>query len=166
MKFEVTTIIDAPPHKVQEVLLDLAKYPDWNPMIKAVTGTSKAWTATVNENLTIWVITIAGVRVPLVVKCLAATEPTPGQKRYELSWSGNAVFDAVLKGTHSFVSEAYNDPETKTLKTKFIHTEVFEGLAQLPTTLVAPYVPESMTAQSRYVDFNDALKKRVETYRE
>ncbi|KAJ3195904.1 hypothetical protein HDU67_004193 [Dinochytrium kinnereticum] len=168
-RIERVTIINATPQRVHEILLDMAKYPDWNPMITSVTGTPKPWTAEVGGPITIWVKTPLGITTPLpcTVKSATPLTPTPTPEHYDLTWEGQFLYGVIVKGTHSFISERYVDETDKTVKTRFVHREVFTGAVTIPAGLVGGLVPSvGGIAGKPYEEFNEALKRRAETWKD
>jgi hypothetical protein len=79
--------IAAPADKIWDVLVDLEKYPDWNPMFKTATGS-----VSVDQMLTISVRSQKLVMTPTILVA------TPGQ---ELRWLGSiGGFPGMLDGNH------------------------------------------------------------------
>ncbi|KAI8841341.1 hypothetical protein BC829DRAFT_402721 [Chytridium lagenaria] len=139
---QVVTIIDAAPSRVHEILLDMAKYPDWNPMITSITGTRKPWTAEVGGPITVWAKTpLATAPLPCTVTSATPLSPPPTPELYDLTWEGTLLYGLAIRGVHSFISEAIK--EDGKVKTKFTHRETFTGVATIPFYAVGSVVPSS-----------------------
>ncbi|KAJ3327206.1 hypothetical protein HDU76_012229 [Blyttiomyces sp. JEL0837] len=163
MKIERVTKIVAPASRVHSILLDVAKYPDWCPMLKAVTGTPQPWTIVKGGPMVLWIPLAYGWNTPAPVTVKECTPLTPSTSRYEITWEGKLIFESAFHATHSFISEQDPENENHTIFTQF---ELFEGVLPLPLDYVGGFIPGSAAAAKRYDDFNEALKKRAEEWKE
>ncbi|KAJ3114816.1 hypothetical protein HDU96_001643 [Phlyctochytrium bullatum] len=168
LSIERTIVINAPPRRVHEILLDMAKYPDWNPMITSVTGTPKPWTAEEKKPITVWAKTPLGLTVPIPCTAKTVTPLDAAVSEYELSWEGELLAGYAVHGVHSFVSRPYADEKGKVdpNKTTFIHKEEFAGLVTWPVQILGGFIPGSAAAAKVYELLNEALKKRAEEWKE
>ena len=132
--------INAPPSAVWEVLMDTARYHEWNPFITSIEGA-----LTVGDELSIVVSPPDGSDMrfrPRVLTCEPAVE---------LRWRGALFWPALFSGEHFFLLKPLPSGGTR-----FQHGEDFRGLllrflgAQLKRTAHG------------FVLMNQALKRRVE----
>ncbi len=130
-------LIEASPATVWTILADTARYPEWNPFIRQVTGPL-----------------LPGARIRTVIQPLGKRAMTfrptilraePGQ---ELRWLGRLVLPGLFDGEHVFRLL----PEGQA--TRLVHEETFRGL-------LARFVdPESF--RTSFEALNLALKRRAE----
>ena len=133
--------IEAPPERVWDVLVDLSRYPGWNPFIVAVIGA-------VEEGATLRV-TLAppgGRRITLKPR---VTEVRPAGA---LEWLGHVGFPGLFDGRHRFELH-----RTLGGGTRFVQRETFTGLL---VVLFARSL-DRRTARG-FADMNEALKGVVE----
>ena len=103
--------IQASPDKVWQVLTNLDKYPDWNPLIHRATGTAK-----VGEKVD---IAVSSGSKEMTLHCtVVKVEPNK-----ELRWKYHVILPGLFRGEHSFTIE----PTGKN-KVRFVDREVFNGL--------------------------------------
>jgi hypothetical protein len=131
-------VIDAPRSRVWAVLMDFARYPEWNPFIRAIKGSVRAG------------------------ETLEVELQTPGNKAFTLRprvvevvperafrWRG-ALPMGLFTGEHRF--EAHEDAG----RTRFDHSEDFSGL-------LVPFVGGILEATERgFQGMNEALKAEAE----
>ncbi len=141
MSFEVKTetTISAPASRVWDVLVDFSAYPQWNPIIAAVSAPLRAG----GHGKATFTMGRAGkVSIPIVMERVA-----PG---VELSWSGGPR--RLFHGTHYFRLRELDDGATHVM-----HGELFEGFAvRFSTKLMRRH------AVPAYQSLTDALKRRCE----
>jgi hypothetical protein len=110
--FEVNESID----KVWEFLTNFAKYPDWNPYLRKVTGEFKV-------NAPLWVQIHYPFWPPIIVKPQVAAITPP----YSFSWKGSFIIPGWLDGLFLVVLYPLS-PE----KTRIVIKERLEGVFLLP----------------------------------
>lgn len=132
--------IDARPEKVWEILMDFAKYPDWNPFIKSISGN-----AAVDSKLKVRLEPDGGMPMSLEPKVVAVN---PNKK---FAWRGKLLMSGIFDGQHEFILEPLTDG-----KTRFVHREEFSGV------LVPILWPMLETKTTRaFTQMNEALKERA-----
>ncbi len=130
--------ISASPQRVWGVLIDFAKYREWNPFIKRVQGEAKEGT-----KLQIHLTTPAGrnrTYDPKVTK----VEPEK-----ELRWLGKVP--GFLSGEHIFAIE-----DMKSGTVKFVNREIFGGI-------LSSFFKDTDDVKAGFEEMNKALKARSET---
>lgn len=133
--------IDAPPAAIWAVLVDTARYHEWNPFLTSVEGKLEP-----GERLSVVASPPEGSDMrfrPEVLVC----EPN-----VELRWRGVLFSRRVFSGEHFFVLQ----PESEH-RTRFRHGEDFRGAL---TRFIGPQL--TRTARG-FVLMNQALKRRVES---
>jgi hypothetical protein len=132
-------IINATPEKVWSILMDFAKYPEWNPFVKEITGGQR-----VGGQLKVTLNNDKGTSVftPTVVTNETASV---------FEWLGSIPL-GLFKGQHRFAIEKINDTQVK-----FIHSEQFSGLL---AGLIMGQIGE--TTRNGFIAMNKALKERAE----
>lgn len=138
---ETEITIAAPAQDVWAVLADGAAYPQWNPLVKSMTGRLEVG-ETLNTQIQL------GARAPMAFtpEVLAAV---PNQ---ELRWLGSGGVKGIFDGEHYFVLIETADGTT-TLR----HGEIFRGILAYP--LFAMIGKDTRTG---FDAMNQALKARVE----
>lgn len=144
MQHEIITriAIPAPPERVWAVLLDFARYPEWNPFVRSIEG------------------------LPTEGSALKVTIHPPGSKAMtfrpivlrhdvarEFRWKGKLLFPGLFDGEHYYsLTRAADD------STLFTHGEIFDGL-------LAPLLRSTLEKGTRagFEAMNVALKHRLET---
>lgn len=133
--------IDAPAHRVWEILLDTARYPDWNPFLRRVEGELRP-----------------GVRLKVEMDL-----PRLGPQRFrptvlavlperELRWLGRLRLPGVFDGEHRFRLEASGEG-----RMRFLQDGCFQGILVVPLwRRLAPAIQEG------FERMNGALKVRAE----
>lgn len=137
---ELTTelVIGAPPEIVWGILMDFARYPEWNPFIVEISGT-----AAVGARLHVRIVPPGrtGITMRPIVR---AVEPNR-----ELRWLGSLA--GFFKGEHRFVLEPHESG------TRFVQAETFSGL-------LVPLFRRSLDTDTRqgFEEMNHALRERAE----
>ncbi|MCX5356236.1 SRPBCC domain-containing protein [Streptomyces mirabilis] len=103
--------IDAPPGHVWEVLTDFARYPDWNPYIREVTGEVR-----VGTTLALRTQPAKGRLVNFRARVTAVTEGI------ELRWAGGLPVPGLFGGDHGFTLSPHSGG------TRVTQNERFSGL--------------------------------------
>lgn len=132
--------IDASARKVWEVIANFAKYEEWNPFIRKVSGEARE-----GAKLEIHITTPSGVNrtyEPTVTKI----EPEK-----ELRWTGRVP--GLLNGEHVFVIEQIDSS-----RVRLVHSETFRGLI---SSFFGSKTDRDIRAGLEQM--NVALKKRVES---
>ena len=132
-----TTQIDAPPMAVWAVLIDLGRYPEWNPLFREASGE-----VAVGERITLRAVQPSNGRLMTVKAKIVAADPGA-----ELRWVANLT--GIMSGEHSFVLTPLDGG------TRLAQTEIYGGL--LAATVSVP------RTETIFQAMNDALKQRVET---
>ncbi|MBC8241496.1 MAG: SRPBCC domain-containing protein [Alphaproteobacteria bacterium] len=134
-------VIAAPLAQVWRVLGDTARYPEWNPLIREVSGELRTGGQ-------IWV-SIA----------LPGTEPSRYQAKllgviaeHEIRWEHDLIIPGLFSGKHKLIITAIADG-----RTKLRHGEEFTGL--LVGSLTAGHLART---RDGFMIMNKALKLRVE----
>ncbi|MGW4246169.1 SRPBCC family protein [Nocardia sp. NPDC004722] len=134
-------VIQAPPIRVWEVLVDLRAYPEWNPFIREASGE-----IAVGNTLNLRMFPITGGRPTTFKPTVLAASPGA-----EVRWLGRLLLPGIFDGEHSFTLTATADGGTEV-----VQAEKFSGL-------IVPFVGGSIQdTQESFVALNEALKKRVE----
>ncbi len=128
--------IQAPPKTVWAILVDLEKYPEWNPYHVEVLGKLE-----LGESLNVTIHKPNGDKLTIAPHVM---QIIPQQ---ELTWGGG--IKGLFHGEHVFIIET-----TKEGNSKLIHKEDFDGI----------FVPFASldTIKKGYHQMNVALKKRAE----
>ncbi len=143
MPHEITTTISiaAPAERVWSVLLDFARYPEWNPFVRSIVGAP-------SEGSVIEVrIQSPGGRAmtfrPVVLRNAAGRE---------LRWKGTLVLPGIFDGEHYFRLAVDGAGSTE-----LTHGERFAGL-------LVPLLRGALERDTRpgFEAMNRALKQRVE----
>ena len=132
--------IDAGPEVVWEILMDFARYPEWNPFIKSISGDAK-----VDSRLKVRLEPDGGSAMTFEPKVIAV------DVNKKFAWRGKVVMRGIFDGQHEFSLESSADG-----KTRFVHSEQFTGLL---TPILWP-VLEAKTKRG-FIQMNEALKKRA-----
>jgi hypothetical protein len=138
---ETEVTIRGTPEQVWAVLIDFAKYPDWNPFIRHISGA-----AVIGARLTVRIQTSAGRSMtfrPTVRQAASARE---------LRWLGHLGLPGLFGGEHAFLLEPIDASHTRVE-----HREQFRGV-------VVPLVPKRLFEGTRrgFEEMNRALRRRVE----
>jgi hypothetical protein len=111
-RIERSVEIDAPSRDVWEVLVDFARYPEWNPFVRSVSGE-----AVRGARLRVELSPPGGRGMKFRPRVLAAI---PGR---ELRWIGRFLVPGLFDGEHSFVIEPLDQR-----RCRLIQGETFRGL--------------------------------------
>lgn len=140
--------IDAPAAHVRGVLLDFARYAEWNPFITAISGP-----LVVGQRFGVELSLPEGNSYSLKPRLIALRdEPDAG----ELRWRGAFWHPALLEAEHFFLVTSLT-----ARRSRFVQGENFSGL-------LLRFAGNTLTLTARgFVYMNQALKKRAEdTFRE
>ena len=136
--------IEAPAERVWQVLTDFAKFPEWNPFIRQMTGEVR---------------TVAPLEVRLEPPGGRAMSFKPKmvnvETNREMRWLGRLLIPGLFTGEHSFSIEALDEKGVR-----FIQHEKFTGL-------LVPFMAKSLDkdTKSGFEAMNRALKERAESGR-
>ncbi|RJE71560.1 SRPBCC domain-containing protein [Reichenbachiella sp. MSK19-1] len=138
MKLEIKSQIDihASADKIWEVLMDFDSYPEWNPLVREISGKAEE-----------------GQRIKVVLSEMTfKPDVLAVSEKREFRWRGKLGVRGLFDGEHYFVLE----PTDKN-NTRLIHGESFSGL------LVAVLKKKLETGTlDGFKAMNESLKKRVE----
>ncbi|WP_277552669.1 SRPBCC domain-containing protein [Halobaculum limi] len=139
---EASVVVDASPAAVWQTLTAFDAYPEWNPLIRRVSGRP-----TEGHKLGV-LLTQNGIPPTLIRPTVTRLVP-----ERELSWRSAAPIPGSFEATHRFLLEPLTDGE----QTRFTQTETFGGVA-------AGLVPRGLRTRIRegFVAMNEALAARVE----
>ena len=143
MRHEIATSISisAPPERVWEVLLDFARYPEWNPFVRSIEGASSEGSV-----LKVTVHPPGGKAMKFLPVVL---RHTVGR---EFRWKGRLVLPGLFDGEHYFMVSQVGDGSTL-----FTHGEHFSGL-------LVPLFRRALDGATKdgFEAMNLALKQRLE----
>lgn len=142
----VTAIdIDASPSRVWDVLVDVPRYDEWNPLIRAIHGKLKKGAFIVAR------LDVDGMPFAFDARIVRAE---PGRC---LAWRGPSVslLHGLVTGEHSFELVDLGGG-----RTRFVHSERFDGLLLQSEALWGKLEKVLSVAYPR---FDAALKRRVES---
>lgn len=139
-KLHSETTIYAPPELVWSVLVDFARYPEWNPFVVEVSGAAGA-----GERLRVRLQPPGGRGVTMRPTVTVAEPPRAFQ------WLGHLGFPGVFDGRHTFELEPIPGG------TRFVQREEFTGV-------LVPLLARSLDrgTAAGFGAMNRALKERVE----
>lgn len=152
-RIETRIGIEAAPDAVWAVLADFARYPEWNPFVRAIAGD-----LAVGARLTVQ-LELAGRAVPIRPTVLVAV---PGR---ELTWRGSLGVGGLFDGEHRFRIEPggpgrgveAEQRDRSSGGSTFVHEEEFRG------ALVAPILGlVRARTEAGFRAMNEALKRRCE----
>jgi len=132
--------IQASPERVWQALMNLDKYPEWNPFIHHAVGKAK-----VGEKVD---ITFRSGSKEMTLHCtVIKVEPNR-----ELCWKYHVILPGLFRGEHSFTIEPMGAN-----KVRFIDREIFNGL-------LVPLQAKDIDTNSRhgFEEMDKALKARAE----
>jgi len=143
MHREIATeiVIDAPARIVWDILVDFARYREWNPYIPSLAGTART-----GERVRFVFRLVPGVPVPACARVLDFVPPR------ELRWGGGV--GGLLRAEHYMILEPLSES-----RVRFRHGEIFTGLL-VP---VAWRVALARYGPAAYGNTNAALKRRAES---
>lgn len=133
--------IQAPAERVWRVLTDLARYPDWNPFIRRISGQLKE-----GKRLKVYIELPGGKGRTFRPKVLKA-EPN-----HELRWLGRLLLPGLFDGDHIFTIGQIGSEHVR-----FVQREIFSGL--LVSFLLHGL---DMKIKLGFEQMNQALKLRAE----
>lgn len=138
IRTEIT--IAAPPERVWNTLMEFATFPDWNPFVRAISGTVQQ-----GGRLEVH-MQPPGHKESVFRPTVRAVEPNR-----ELRWLGRVLIPGLFDGEHQWKLEPTSDGGTR-----FIHTEQFTGV-------LVPFFGTLLADSARgFETMNRALKERVE----
>jgi hypothetical protein len=140
-EMSATIEIAASPLAVWAVLVDLSRYPDWNPVFREATGEIAA-----GKRIRLRSVHPANGRMMTVkAKIVSADQGT------ELRWASS--LPGIISGEHSFRLTAAGGG------TRLVQSETFRGL-------LVPFSGKVLArAQASFGSLNEAIKKRAEANR-
>ena len=104
--------IQAPISKVWEILMDFEKYPEWNPFIKELSGSTL-------EGDYLEVTMLSGGNKPMQFNPIVLIN----EEQEEFRWKGKLFVEGLFDGEHYFILEDFGNNQTR-----FIQGEEFTGL--------------------------------------
>jgi len=132
--------IQATPERVWEVLTDLGKYPEWNPLLCRAEGKL-----------------IVGEKVNLTAKSASndmnlLCTVTKVEPNRQFSWKFHVILPFLFRGEHTFKIKPINEH-----KVCFIDREVFQGL-------LVPLQAKKLATNAKpaMIEMGKALKERAE----
>ena len=134
-------VIDAPADVVWNILLDHQSYPQWNPFIKTISGST-----TPGDNLAVTVQSEGNDPMNFTPVVLV------NNTNKEFRWVGKLLVRGIFDGEHYFILEKVNSNQTK-----FIHGENFTGIL---SGIFMGMIRED--TEGGFKSMNQALKKRSE----
>ena len=143
MQLRTEIEIEAPPARVWEILMDFARYHEWNPFITSIGGE-----LSVGKKLEVTISPPESSEMSFTPDLLVH-EPNR-----ELRWRGKVMFKGVFDGEHFF---QLSEPSPG--RTRFVHGEDFSGF------MVKFMLGKLKHVARGFVYMNEALKKRVESGR-
>ncbi len=139
LRSEIT--IDAPAHRVWEVLTDLGSFPDWNPFMQRASGE-----VAVGKKLVVYLKPPGGMGMSFKPRVLKI------DPNREFRWLGHLVVKGIFDGEHIFEIEPTGDA-----KCIFVQREEFRGI------MVSPMLAMIGKSTVRgFKEMNQALKTRAE----
>ena len=143
-KQEIQTDIDiaASPNSVWNHLVGFSHYPEWNPLIKSLSGP-----LTEGGQLHMTIQPQGGDAMDFEAEMLAVKADE------ELRWLGGFLIPGLFDGEHYFIIEEISEEEVR-----LVHGEKYRGI--LPMLLLSSI--ETGTRQG-FEAMNEALKNRAET---
>ncbi len=139
-RLETSITIEASSQRVWDVLVDFARYPEWNPFITRITGE-----AVPGARLTVRLQPPEARGMTFRPRVLVAA---PGR---ELRWVGHLLVPGLFDGEHTFVLE-----ETTGHSCRFRQAETFRGVL---VGFLSKRLPE---VADGFEDMNLVLKQRSE----
>lgn len=140
----IATSIDiaAPVERVWSVLMDFARYPQWNPFVRRIAGSG-----TPGDTLQVTIAPEGGREMSFEPRVLVR------ETNREFRWLGKVLFAGVFDGEHSFQLAASSPGACR-----FVHEEAYTGL-------LASLIMRGATRSGTKIGFeamNRALKARAE----
>jgi hypothetical protein len=133
--------IEAPAERVWQVLTDFAKFPEWNPFIRRMTGEVRS-----GAKLEVRLEPPGGRAMSFKPKMVNV------ETNREMSWLGRLMIPGLFTGEHSFTIEALDEKGVR-----FVQHEKFTGV-------LVPFMAKSLDkdTKSGFEAMNRALKERAE----
>ncbi len=134
--------IEAPAERVWQVLTDFAKFPEWNPFIRQMSGEVRT-----GAPLEVRLEPPGGRAMSFKPKMINV------ETNREMRWLGRLLIPGLFTGEHSFSIEALDEKGVR-----FIQHEKFTGL-------LVPFMAKSLDkdTKSGFEAMNRALKERAES---
>ena len=139
---ETEIIINAPAHRVWQVLMDFKAYPDWNPFIISIKGLRQK-----GKNLQVMLRTKKGKEMSFEPVVLVSNQND------EFRWRGKLGIRGIFDGEHYFALEALESAQCR-----FIHGEFFSGIL---VGLMGNVLKDTLQS---FEEMNKALKNRCEDH--
>jgi hypothetical protein len=139
IKTEIT--IQSTTEKVWNVLMDFENYPNWNPFITSVIGTSKKGEQLVNT------LQLEGQKPQTFKPTILEVE-----KEKSFRWKGHLFIKGLFDGEHYFLLEKLDDAHVK-----LTHGEHFSGIM---SGAIMKMIGEK--TERGFVAMNNALKTKAE----
>ena len=132
--------IDARPEVVWEILMDFARYPEWNPFIQSISGDAK-----VDSRLKVRLEPAGGSPMTFEPKVVAM------DVNNKFAWKGKVLISGIFDGQHEFILNPLADG-----RTRFIHREEFSGI-------LVPIIWPMLEAKTKlgFIQMNEALRERA-----
>lgn len=134
----VETEIHAPADRVWQILTDTAKFPEWNPFVRRLSGELKQ-----GAQLEVFIQPSGGRGLTFRPTVLTYDQ------NHQLRWIGHLIVPGLFDGEHSWTLEPLG-PD----RVRFIHREVFNGL-------LVPFFNLTDTERG-FREMNAALASRAE----
>jgi len=133
--------IEAPAERVWEVLTDFAKFPEWNPFIRLMSGEVRT-----GAHLEVRLEPPGGRAMSFKPKMVNV------ETNREIRWLGRLLIPGLFTGEHSFTIQALDEKGVR-----FVQHEKFTGL-------LVPFMAKSLDkdTKSGFEAMNRALKERAE----
>ncbi|MDF0676621.1 MAG: SRPBCC domain-containing protein [Nitrospira sp.] len=140
-EIKTTIAIAATPEQVWSVLLDFARYPEWNPFVRSIEGQP-------SEGSSIKITLSSQGGKPMIFKPIVLRH-NPGR---EFRWKGRLLLPGIFDGEHYFCLSADREGSTQ-----LMHGERFNGL-------LVPLLRGALDrdTKARFEAMNTALKHRIE----
>lgn len=134
-------VIEAPVDRVWEILTDFAKFPEWNPFIRQMSGEVRT-----GAKLEVRLEPPGGRAMSFRPKMVNV------ETNREISWLGRLLIPGLFTGEHSFAIEALDEKGVR-----FVQHEKFTGL-------LVPFMAKSLDRDTKrgFEAMNSALKERAE----
>jgi len=128
-------VIAAKPDKVWQVLTDFPSHPQWDPFFASIEGPTTPGQA---------------LRIQFRQGMRMRPTVTLARKGEVFEWLGKLLFGGLFDGRHRF--ELHEQGE----QTRLVHCESFNGI-------LVPLLKKLLVdTESGFIEFNQALKRRVE----
>jgi hypothetical protein len=147
MELKTDIEIQAPAHRVWEILMDFEAYPDWNPFIRTIAGKPDE-----GERLRVVLHPPESKPSTFTPQVLVSRSPNYAPP-FQFRWKGSLPIPGLFTGEHYFVLEPKGENSVH-----LIHGEVFSGV------LVPMLWKNLISTKTRqgFGEMNLALKERAE----